>query len=592
MAQTGKLCALVILCCILGPIATGYLMPAGSTEHIGYEQGNPVNITTNLYNNTEPYDATYSGFANNAYMFPVQMGLTYIPQDYVEAGSTAGPIRTYSSTPSATNTLATGSPAVDYTIPSSLFDPDTTSRLWIDWDNQKILGEPTATAIWVDGTRLSEDTNTGIVYQGGDYVQIGNEYYPITSAIRLTSAAGGHTVKAYVFPATGWASDVAGQYVPQDGSRIDGSGNTIYYGAEWVNYKDDVAADILLRDGGSGYTVTMVPRITVTQEDSQYTTVSGVTQTTNLTVTRSGAAVTATFTYNTWDENGATTNSVSQSIGNYRDVLIRFTMTEDGGLNCSVSGLSYAANLSTAYESRIMNLYDLGTVPQHQADFEYESGGDTYDVLFTLDDHFEGFDLWAANAHTAIMYWASATYHAGSYSVIVDNSIQLTDYFPGVTSSAELRSVSQYGTAIDLPNNANLPVTDGKITITDTDGETHTLPVRNLTLLAVWNGTDYDCYADDFAIGTSAAPAIGLDGTWLLTAYVFKTTAYTYTTQDWVAGSFNLDEAGFCVVGLICAFAAFVVAGLWGRKSGSKVLALMIIAGICGFVYFNLLLEV
>ena len=591
MASTGKLCAMVILVCILGPIATGFLMPAGESTHVGYEQGNPVNVTTDLYNNTEPYDAIYSGFANNAYMFPVQMGLTYIPQDYVEAGSAAGPIRTYSSTPSSTTTLATGSPSVNYTIPSSLFDPDTTNRLWIDWDND-LSFNPTDTHITVDGAMLTVETLTGIVYQGGDYVQIGNEYYPITSTIKLTSTAGGHTVKAYTFPATGWASDVAGQYVPEEITRIDGFGNTVYYGAEWVNYKEDVAADILLRDGGSGYTVTMVPRITVTQEDSQYTTVSGVTQTTNLTVTRSGAAVTATFTYNTWDENGATTHSVSQSIGNYRDVLIRFTMTEDGGLNCSVSGLSYAANLSTAYESRIMNLYDLGTVPQHQADFEYESGGNTHDVLFTLDDHFDGFDLWAANAHTAIMYWASATYHAGSYSVIVDNSIKLTDYFPGITSSAELRSVSQYGTAIDLPNNANLLVTDGKITITDTDGNTHEVPVRNLILLAVWNGADYDCYVDDIAIGTSAAPAIGLDGAWLLTAYVFKTTAYTYTTQDWVAGSFNLDEAGFCVVGLIFAFVAFIAAGLWGRKSGSKVLALMIIAAICGFVYFNLLLEV
>ena len=590
MGKTGKLCALVILACILGPIATGYLLPAGTTEHTGYEQGNPVNVTANLYNNTEPYDAVYTGFGNNAYMFPVQKGAAYIPQDYVDAGSSAGPIRTYAATPSSTVTLATGSPGINYTIPSSMFDLNANRRLWIDWDNEAYLGV-TSSRILVDGTVIDEVTHTGIVYQGGQYVQIGNTYYPISSTITLTRAAGGGSVVAYYFNATGWASDVAGQYVPKEITESGPSGNTIYYGAEWVNYKDDVAADLILRDGGSGYTITMVPRITLTMEDSQYNTTRGVMQTTNLTVTRSGAAVTATFTYNTWDEEGATAHTVTKSIGNYRDVLIRFSMTEDGGLNCSVSGLSYSAGISTDYESRIMNLYDLGTVPQHQADYEYVSGGEPYDVLYSLDDHFDGFDLWASAAHTAIMYWAAATYHAGSYSVIVDNTLTLTDYFPGVTSSAELRSISQYGTAIDLPNNANLQVEEGKITITGLDGEQYTLPVRNLTLLAIWNGTAYDCYVDDIAIGTSAAPAIGLQGAWLLTAYVFKTTPYTYTTNDWIAGSFNLDYSGFCVVGLLFSFFSFIVAGLWGRKSGSKVLSLMIITGICGFVYFNMLLE-
>ena len=104
MASTGKLCAMVILVCILGPIATGYLLPAGSTEHIGYEQGNPVNITMDLYNNSEPYDATYSGFANNAYMMssvwrqPLGGSAYYTMPDYVDAGSSAGSIRTYSGT--------------------------------------------------------------------------------------------------------------------------------------------------------------------------------------------------------------------------------------------------------------------------------------------------------------------------------------------------------------------------------------------------------------------------------------------------------------------------------------------------------------
>ena len=590
MASTGKLCAMVILVCILGPIATGFLMPAGESTHVGYEQGNPVNVTTDLYNNTEPYSATYSGFANNAYMIGGKLRMTmgppyyaYNQPDYVETGSAAGPIRTYSSGMSSTTTLYNGGSPVDYTIPSGTF-VDNGKLMIIDWDVSY-----STPAVWkgisVDGEAIVGPTYGGILYDGGEYVRIGTEMYHKSSTFRLTGN-GFSTVDAYYFDANGYASDSAGQYVPA-------AADTWTDGAMWTNYKDNTAADYIFR--GTTYDVTVSP----------FTGAS-------INLVRNGTAVYATLTYTSYEDNPdyswddlnptkTVTNVSAKNVGNYRDVLLRLSYDSADNLIVSVAGLGYSAGISTNYENRIINLVELGSithdlgryapVPAVPVDPDAPLPDPSYTEMYA-PTYFDSVRIYATTSQAVIAYWASAQYLAGSYSIIADNTLTLTDYFPDVTSSAELRSISQYGTAVDLPNNANLTVTDGKITVTDIDGEQHTIPVRNLILLAVKNGATYDCYVDDIPIGTSAAPAIGLDGAWLLTAYVFKTSSYTYTTQDWVAGSFNLDEAGFCVVGLCCAFAAFIVAGLWGRKSGSKVLALMIIAAICGFVYFNLLLEV
>lgn len=577
MGKTGKLCALVVLACILGPIATGYLLPAEATEHTGYEQGNPVNITTDLYNNSEPYTATYDGFANNAYMLGSRWVMTmgepgkyYTMPDYVESGATAGPIRTYSGTDYTTSTIyRTGSSALgqqlDWTIPSSTFGSGT-QLMVINWNVGSHIDITSNQNIYVDGERVPGPTEGGIRYaQGSDYVQIGTHQYPKTSTFRLTGY--GSSVTANYFAATGYASSTAGQYVPA-------ADMTWTNGTQWVNYRENVAADYIFR--GTDYTLTA--HVILEGFPANMITV---------TLQRAGAAVTATLTYNLVVPSGSSwalePHTVTQTIGNYRDVLLRLQM-DSAGLKVSVGGLGYSAAIAADYSSRIINLVELGTVPK-------ALGNDGMEDI-PLPDTFAGLRISAAAERTVIAYCPATTYNAGTYSVIVDNSIRLTDYFPDITSSAELRSVSQYGTSVDLPNRPNVPVEDGKITITDLEGTEYTLPVRNLLLLAVWNGTDYDCYVNGASIGTSAAPAIGLDGAWLLSAYVFKTTSYTYTTQDWVAGSFNLDEAGFCVVGMLFAFAAFCVAGLWGRKSGSKVLALMIIAAICGFVYFNLLLEV
>lgn len=587
MATTGKLCALVVLACILGPIATGYLMPAGSTEHTGYEIGNPVNITTDLYNNTEAYDTAYTGIANNAYMIGSKWVQVlgdpnyYTMPEYVETGAAAGPIRTYSGTAYNHASLYTpGGTYVDYTIPANVFS-NSPGLLVINWNVGTHTGATTNQDIYVDGEAITGPTDGGIRYEGGSqYVCIGTHQYSKGSTFRVTGY--GTAVTADYFAATGYASDVAGQYVPA-------AADTWADGAQWINYKDSVAADYIFR--GENYTLTLKPM--VTQFENNLVSYPPLT----ITLSRAGAAVTATMSYTTFtpDENyvnGAVpvSNSESAVIGNYRDVLLRLQYDSAGDLVISVAGLGYSSAIAAGYESRIINMVELGTVP-HILGSRIETIGQPA-IEIPLGDTFAGMRVSAAATKSVIAYWASSTYHAGSYSVIVDNSVRLTDYFPGVTSSVQFRTVSQYGTAVDLPNNANLPVTDGKITVRDTDGEDHTISVKGLILLALWNGATYDCYVNDIAIGSSSAPAIGLDGAWLLTAYIYKTTAYTYTTQDWVAGSFNLDEAGFCVVGLICAFAAFVVAGLWGRKSGSKVLALMIIAAICGFVYFNLLLEV
>ena len=538
MPSTGKLCVLLILACILGPIAAGYLLPSGeSEEKTGYTESNPVNISQDLYNNTEPYSAIYTGYANNSNWYSSPYNAH--PMHYVSVSQTYGSIRAWTSTYTPVNV-----------------GNQTTATL--TWDNFfKYFGTGTKAVIVADENTTirvnGERELNNLEYVGGDsYATAFVTQYPVKDiSVEVNS---NQTVQYLRFDQVGYADPAAGTYITN---------------GWWRNFLQNESIDMVFRDAGSGYNFYIGG-------------FNGNEQRINL--VRSGPAVTAYFMQNVEEE---WTEVSSVSVGNYRDVLVRFTIADSGAVTIEVSGLSYAANVGDDVQNRIVNLMTLqGPIaPAENWDIPYR----------------QSLSLYAPSAQydKAIVYVDSVTYTAGSYSVMLNSSLNPALYFPAPLScSAELRSISQYGDSITLPGaaNANLPITGGYVTITGTEnGETVTKDVklRELTVLAVYDEDTqlYSCYIGNTLLGQQAAPTITLNGAWLLSAYVYKTEAYSYTTLEWDLGTFNLDQTGFCLVGLLCSFVAFVGLGLWGRRSGGKVAALAFVALLCAFVYLTILME-
>lgn len=530
---------MVILACILGPIAAGYLLPSGeSEEKTGYTESNPVNISQDLYNNTEPYSATYTGYANNSNWYSSPNNLH--PMQYVSISDTYGSIRAFP----ATYTYITHTSAQSATL---------------TWDNFfKNFGAGTKVVIVADeNTTINVNGQrelNNLEYLGGDsYITAWLTQYPAKSiTVDINSNTG---VRYYRYDLIGYADPAAGAYVTN---------------GQWRNFLQNESIDFVFRDAGSGYNIYIGGFNGPNQRINLY---------------RSGAEVTATF--NTQEDSESDWETAhTLTIGNYRDVLLRFTIADSGAVTVELSGLSYAASIGENVQNRIVNLMELATVePAENWDMPYRQ----FVQIFTTADQY----------NRAIVYCDSVTYTAGSYSVMLNSSLNPALYFPAPLScSAELRSISQYGDSITLPGaaNTNLPITGGNVTITGTEnGETVTKEVklRELTVLAVYDADTqlYSCYIDNILLGQQAAPTITLNGAWLLSAYVYKTEAYTYTTLEWDLGTFNLDQTGFCLVGLLCSFVAFVGLGLWGRRSGGKVAALAFVALLCAFVYLTILME-
>lgn len=553
MASTYKMCVLVVLACILGPIAAGYLLPSGeSMEKTGYTESNPVNITQDLYNDTVGYPVTYSGIKNNAFITGAN---SFAQPNYIDTSPAKGAVKTYNSTAGSTDTIATG--WTQYPIPADRFTNVPTNQLMI----LAVQGGTIGGGILANNTPVYGN----LYYEGGSAIvrDGGHNEYDLSSTTFVAHLKSGNNLNVSYYQQTGWAN-------PDMGFSL--SNSTTYH---WTNYLENKTIDFVFKFQNAGW---------VCFEDLNNTGTLG--HDTELTIRSSGSYISLNLNTSFEPE-----QAISKSLGKYNEALIRLDFSEENKIHIFMSGLIYSEQVSTPIAGRIVELKEFASIDIPEGQPYY---GKPWRSDLTLRS---GYDDSISDSYPVQIYISGTTYNGGSYSIIKDNTVNPAWYFPQENCSAELRSISQYGDSITLPgaSNANLPITGGYVTVTGTEnGETVSKEVklRELTVLAVYDADThlYSCYIDNILLGQQAAPTITLNGAWLLTAYVFKTEAYTYTTLEWDMGTFNLDVTGFCLVGLLCSFVAFVGLGLWGRRSGGKVAALAFVALLCAFVYLTILM--
>lgn len=207
----------------------------------------------------------------------------------------------------------------------------------------------------------------------------------------------------------------------------------------------------------------------------------------------------------------------------------------------------------------------------------------TYNTVHVSHPSWENMHVYVNSG--AIYRVDSAEISAGSYPSTLDYTLDLNALFPGDLMAASLNSIGVYGDSLSLGSTA-YPVTNGKITV---DGKQVALKGALISFIPDETGQLIGSIGGREVGSFATVPPITFGGEWSLTAIAYKVEETPTTNMSWHAGEFGLDKAGFVAAGLIFAGIAFVILGMNGRASGSKVGLLMLICGGAAAAYIIIL---
>ena len=203
------------------------------------------------------------------------------------------------------------------------------------------------------------------------------------------------------------------------------------------------------------------------------------------------------------------------------------------------------------------------------------------------DDYIIGFNCEnrsAANYHTNMIFRVdAANVMANTYQSIHDVTYDPQGMTNKENPATQIKDVVKTGTSISFGGNT-YTVTDGKITI---DG--HAVPIRDMTFSSAVNdqGT-YDNAISGTVVSQTAAPSqITFSGSWVMGVSTYAQDTESYNVTHWVPGKFAWQgvDSNFIMVGLMASVSAFIGLAMYGRRSGAKVLPLLIVCGGAAFMF-------
>lgn len=203
----------------------------------------------------------------------------------------------------------------------------------------------------------------------------------------------------------------------------------------------------------------------------------------------------------------------------------------------------------------------------------------------TVDADISLFEQVQLNASGAISFRCDgAEILAGSFPSTKDYTLDFAELFPNALMSLKLNSIGVYGDTLTV-GSTSYPVTNGRILV---DGKAVNLKGAVISFTPEEDGLTG--FINGRELGSFAAqPPITFGGEWSLTAIAYKVEEVSSSSMEWNAGGFGLDKDGFIAAGLLTACAAFVLLGMYGRASGTKVGLLAVICGGAAIVYIMLI---
>lgn len=528
MATNTKLAALIIMAVVVVPVLVGYAMPAQTVMETGYETVTTTNITDSLATDSIPNWTGYAG-SQNSWPLMDENGTGFTTS--VPVASTDNP----SSVPYWTwRNIEYG--------PSGPIEPS---------DSYSV--EPTDTntvqIIRADSRLFSVD---GVLYstliQFPDRVVAANHEGPdigftdITSRVLegpISVVASGTVAIGYITYVDGYTDLSRGFLVPLT-SGI------------WSNGYLNRSIDVLLRP--------ITPDATGQGDDADIRlSMGGV----DVRLLIDGGTATATV--------AGTTRTIGAG-GSYSYYLVSYDALAG---TVSVSGLAGLTGFMDQYRSKIANTLtvetDIGPIR-----------GFTMEAPQALDDP------------SAAFYVPYTVVQSSTVWGIQDATFDPSDYYPDNLWQVAFSSPAVFGDTIRIgPTTYNVTNTGriaGVALTVDGVRDSYDIPIRDMVITAFPSDSGgFDVTINGYYWGTVSNLPITLGGNWLLSVYLSDLDSFQFEEYRWKSGGFNLDLVGFCTVGLLTSVAAFLVTALMGRRSGSKVGLLLLVAGICAAFYLVML---
>lgn len=169
----------------------------------------------------------------------------------------------------------------------------------------------------------------------------------------------------------------------------------------------------------------------------------------------------------------------------------------------------------------------------------------------------------------------------------VSNIIENATYSPGSfkeNPSTTITDLKVVGSSLTFGGHTYAATKDGYITLNG-----HKVPINKLSFNSIpgENGTYDNRIGDDIISNTPEPATLTFNGRWGANVKTVAQAETTYTETKWIAGdfAFNGIDSQFLMVGLITCVGAFIALGIYGRRSGTKVLPLMLVCAGAGILF-------
>lgn len=525
--------AIALTLIIAVPIGMGYILNIDDVERNVWKDNESMDVSRLINNSSQMIYTPYTGVDNNN---TAENGIGDIQSlDFVSVGSTVTSVPVYSMTGTYNWEVTTGE-----NVPDANFGPVwsfsvTTSQM------------RSITFAMTDGTYRgvvfdSSPMTYAVVKTASKYVVAVTTEIPADQVSRVIfHFLGSYTIPVTVREVSGYANPSFGWHAPD----ID----TGYY---WKNGQSsnsflmtvNLASPSVSRIFVQSYPTDTYGAQTAIEIDKQV----------------SGSVIISTY-YKAPDINPLELID-SVELGNYQYIRLELDYSNS---QLSVSGLAAWPPMNG-----IPAQYNTSTL-----EFQKIPGYSTFGYL-VFDDPT------AAN-----IYRIDRTMiYSGYYPTAENVSIDPTQYYPQISSSKIVISkVGLTGDSITFAGET-YPVTNGTITVGSSKHNVDGLVLRSITS----DGVTWNNYIDNRQVDDSAAISpVGLGGTWSAIYTLSDLELSTETAPEWIPGGFGIDQDTFALIGLMTCAALTVILGMYGVRSGVKVLWLMMATGGAALIFMFML---
>ena len=232
------------------------------------------------------------------------------------------------------------------------------------------------------------------------------------------------------------------------------------------------------------------------------------------------------------------------------------------------------ATIEIVVSSTGFEVYGLASVPA------FGSEPVRYNHLH-VDNRFGDFRLIEISASSDVHFVVhTSSVVSGSFPSTKDCILDVSALYPGKSYIMEITSVGIYGTSLTV-GGQTLPVSGNSLTLPD--GTSHR--ILHMTISSLRTDGGYAMLIDDTKIGTTQdAASVGFDGRWSLAISGYEMDSQTKSVTHWAPGVMGLSDDARHTVGLAVALCCLIGLGLYGARSGVKMLWLIMACGLGAIV--------